>query len=291
MGTSNVLASESCHTHVAARFATQTTAIAAIILTGVFVIRSQALSTDFSVFIVALVSWPLAGLLRTWALWDFTPFRTDIPVTRIADGSRLDIVGIILRKSFWWLVPFAWTLLWPAVSLERLVSIPVSRSWIPHVVVAVLLLAYLGLFAADALEKRVSVRSFVTAFAKTFAAAGFPEDLLIVGFIGGSLFRLLSSSMAFWPAAIMTTVAVDVAFAVSHIPNVLRNRRFYAQNMTGSTEISLLRSVGQMTAFGLPGWIFFFATGSVWYPVIMHTLYDLAAILPKTASPAETEPV
>ncbi len=242
-------------------------------------------------FIVALVSWPLAGLLRKWALWDFTPFKTDVPVTRIADGSRLEIAGIIVRKSLWWLVPLTWILIWPATSLERLVSIPVSRGWIPHVIVATLLLAFLGLFVADALEKHISTRRFVTAVAKAFTAAGLPEDLLIVGFIGGSLFRLLSSSMAFWPAAIVTTVAVDVAFAVSHIPSVLRNSEFYAENMTGGTRISLLRSVGQMTAFGLPGWVFFFATGSVWYPVIMHTLSDLAAILPKAASPAETEPV
>ena len=262
-----------------ARTLLQTVSILSISAGCVALIESQHAISALSTFIIALLTWPLAQLLRTWGLWDLTPFRTDVPAVRVADGQPIEIAGVLIRKSLWWLLPLAWTVAVPQLSIARLTTLPLARTWVPHAIATALLIAYLALFIADAREKKVSVGRFVSAAARSFLGAGLPEELLIAGFIGGSLFRLLSNYATPWVAALITAVSLDVAFSLSHIPTVLRNRRFYAENMTGTSRVGLLRTVGQMVVFGMIGWAFYFATGSVWYPIIFHTLSDLAAIL------------
>jgi hypothetical protein len=266
----------------------QTLTVLLLTSAALCLIYISPLSSEINIFILAILSWPFTQLLRKWELWNLTPFKTNISVTSVVNGTYIEIIGIIVRKSTWWVIPFFWAFLSPTISVANYFSVPVTTGWIPHLIVSILLLTYLFLFIISLKSMHTSFYVFVKGLFKAFAVAGFPEDVLIIGFLGGSLFRLLLLYLPVLASAVITAVMVDVAFSISHFPNVIKYRQFYAENMTGKSEMSLFRSFMQMTLVSIPSWLFLFLTGSVWYAIAMHTLADLGAFLPRNQLPVES---
>jgi len=244
----------------------QTLTVLLLTSAALYLIYISPLSSEINIFILAVLSWPFTQLLRKWELWNLTPFKTNISVTSVVDGTNIEIIGIIVRKSTWWVIPFIWAFLSTTISVANYFSVPITTGWIQHLIVSVFLLAYLFLFIISLKSMHTSFYVFVKGLFKAFAVASFPVLAL----------------------AVITAVMVDVAFSISHFPNVIKYRQFYAENMTGKSEMSLFRSFMQMTLVSIPSWLFLFLTGSVWYAIAMHTLADLGAFLPKNQLPAES---
>jgi len=254
---------------------------------SLYFIYLPSFSPEINTFILAIICWPFSQLLRNWELWNLTPFKSNISVTSVVNGKNIEILGIIARKSIWWIIPFLFAFLSPDLSVANYFSIPINLGWIPHLIVSVLLGFYFILFIIGLKSRNTSALNFVKSLFKSFSVAGFPEDVLIIGFLGGSLFRLLLQHIPIVFSAIITAVLISMSFSLSHFPNVIKNRKFYAENMTGKSEMSLIRSFVQMAIISLPGWMFFFITGSLWYSIFMHTLADLGAFLPKNDLPVQ----
>jgi len=271
-------------------FAVQTALIGLLTVGCVLLLHNVPFGANLSILATAILTWPLVQLLRGWTLWPLIGLKSGSSVCDISGDSIGPQLAFVARKSIWWMVPLLWIVVFPELSLSRILTLPIGRGWIAHTIGAAFLVLFFSTFVYHSISHGIPVRTLFAGMAKAFLAAGFPEDVLIIGFLGGSLYRFVGEVLPPVWTAIATVVIVDSLFSISHFPRIIKDRRFYAQAMTGQEKMSLGRSFIQMTIFSIPSWLLFFLTSSLWYPILMHTLADLSAFLPKGDRTSSQDP-
>jgi hypothetical protein len=125
-----------------------------------------------------------------------------------------------------------------------------------------------------------SIKGLFKSFFAAWIIAGLPEDILIIGFLGGALFKAFLSILPPFAAMILSYLLIEFIFSASHLPNVKRDEKLYATHMNGKDTIKPTRVILQMTIFSLPSWILFFISGNVFYSSFWHAAADMAAFFP-----------
>lgn len=229
--------------------------------------------------IIALTLYFLAELIRKSVIFDLVGLAEVDSIAEIFD-SKTKMFSFLIRKSVWVMLPIAYVLLSPSVNLSDLGLVPGLPSLIWLIPMG-LLVPFSLLMFYDAKGMGISLKEYLKSFTMALFAAGLPEDLLIIGLIGGRVFNLISEFVTPVPARILTVVVVDSLFCLSHIPAVHRAKKLYSQYMTKSDSMSYTRMFLQMFIAALPGWLFYFLTSHIYFSVWWHSLADIAVFLPK----------
>ncbi|MDA3883968.1 MAG: hypothetical protein PF638_00060 [Candidatus Delongbacteria bacterium] len=194
--------------------------------------------------------------------------------------SNKKMASFIIRKSLWIFIPLFYMFL---VSDTNLLSLGLSFNLcasIQLILFIILILTTILIYVGTRWRAK-NFKTFRKSFLVAFFAAGLPEDLLVIGLIGGKMHTLLIFYIPSIWSTVLTLVLINSFFCLSHIPSVKKAKKFYSENMTQKNNMSYTRMFIQMFLLGLPGWILYFLSGHIYFSAWWHTLADISAFLPK----------
>lgn len=233
---------------------------------------------------------PFGGVLISFALYFLAQLiRKNEIFTRLGlppvdspgdfSASKLNTTSFLVRKSMWVLIPLLYLALSKGGSLGDFgLIVPLINK--TQIIIIVILAALSLLMYNDAKSLDLSLGTYLKSFTHALLAAGLPEDFLILGVIGGSVFRLFSLYLPNLGASTLTVLVVESLFTLSHIPTVKKAHDFYSEKMTTKPNMTYKRMFIQMFIFSLPGWLFYFLSSHIFFSIWWHSLGDIAAFLP-----------
>lgn len=238
--------------------------------------------------IVAILLYFIAELLRNSGLFRWLGLP-DADSMGDVFRSKRQMAAFIVRKSVWIAVPLLYIFLNPKQLVLADVGLLFDFGGSIHLVLFGILVIFSALMFFDARGMGITLITYLKSFSLAFLAAGFPEDLLVIGVVGGSVFRLLALYLPPLGAKIFTVLIVESLFCLAHIPNVRRSKGFYSEYMTRGQGLTYKRMFLQMFIISLPGWVFYFLSSHIYFSAWWHSLADIAAFLPKSENGTDSQ--
>jgi hypothetical protein len=228
---------------------------------------------------ISLSAFVIIELIRKSPIYKI--FGLSSPVTpgeAIKDKRKFAIFLII--KWFYIFIPLLIIAILPSFTIGDLYFLGFYRFHKGNLIAIIVMLVLVIGFSLLLYPGIKSIKGLIKSFFAAWLIAGLPEDILIIGFMGGALFKALLSILPPFVAMILTYLIIELIFSAAHLPNVKKDEKLYANHMKGKDTIKPLRVILQMTIFMLPSWILFFISGNVFYSSFWHAAAD-GRILPR----------
>lgn len=229
---------------------------------------------------IAIILYFQAELIRKSALFDMVGLVSIDSMTEIFE-SKKNMKSFLIRKSTWIIIPLTYVLLNPNANIRDLGLIPAFTGFRQLVPFTILILFSSLMFFDAKRSMDVSLKGYLKSFTTSLIAAGFPEDLVIIGLIGGRVYILMLTFFSPRLAKVLSVLIVESLFCLSHIPAVHRAKELYSKHMTMRDNMSYTRMFIQMFIVSLPGWVFYFISSHIYFSIWWHSLADIAIFLPK----------